>query len=98
MDASSKSLGGGAAGAAAADRIALAGVWVPDAPVRTLLLTKLMPPLVRPEVVVRERLHARLRERRDKGLTLVAVGPGFGKSTLLAAWRAQDSRGRPVHG
>lgn len=61
-----------------------------------LLLTKLMPPLVRPEAVVRERLHARLREGFGRGLTLVAAGPGFGKSTLLAAWRAQESAARPV--
>jgi LuxR family maltose regulon positive regulatory protein len=55
-----------------------------------------MPPVVRPEFVVRERLHAMLREGRDRGLTLLAAGPGFGKSTLLAAWRAEESRSRPV--
>jgi hypothetical protein len=85
MDASSKSLGRGKAGAVAAERIALPSVRRPGAPDRTLLLTKLMPPVVRPEVVVRERLHARLREGFGRGLTLVTAGPGFGKSTLLAA-------------
>jgi LuxR family maltose regulon positive regulatory protein len=96
MDASSESLGRGEAGAAAVEQIPLRSIPVSASPDPGLLLTKLMPPLVRPEAVVRERLHARLREGFGRGLTLVAAGPGFGKSTLLAAWRAQESPGRPV--
>ena len=74
----------------------------PDAPI--LLLTKLHPPVVPTQVVARERLFARLREGRERRLTLVACPPGFGKSTLLAAWREQErdraaadaDGGRPV--
>ena len=62
----------------------------PDAPI--LLLTKLHPPVVPAQVVARERLFARLREGRERRLTLVACPPGFGKSTLLAAWRADEAR------
>jgi LuxR family maltose regulon positive regulatory protein len=94
LDASSESLGRGEAGAVAAEQIPLRSIPASASPDPGLLLTKLMPPLVRPEAVVRERLHARLREGSGRGLTLVAAGPGFGKSTLLAAWRAQESAGR----
>ena len=62
----------------------------PDAPI--LLLTKLHPPVVPTQVVARERLFARLREGRERRLTLVPCPPGFGKSTLLAAWRADEAR------
>src|SRR5437016_3034530 len=58
------------------------------------LLTKLMPPVVHSEAVVRERLHARLRDGADRALTLVAAGPGFGKSTLLAAWQSEEAPSR----
>ena len=57
-----------------------------------LLVTKLHPPFVPAETVTRERLFAQLNERRR--LTLVACPAGFGKSTLLAAWR--ESNTRPV--
>jgi ATP/maltotriose-dependent transcriptional regulator MalT len=66
----------------------------PDAP--TLLLTKLHPPVVPAQVVARERLFERLRDGRGRRLTLVACPAGFGKSTLLAAWREADASGRPV--
>jgi LuxR family transcriptional regulator, maltose regulon positive regulatory protein len=62
----------------------------------TLLLTKVMPPAGRPEAVVRERLHATLREGADRALTLVAAGPGCGKTTLLEAWRRAESPRRSV--
>ena len=65
-----------------------------DAPV--LLVTKLHPPTVAPQTVVRERLLERLNAGRGLRLTLVACPAGFGKSTLLAAWRASESRARPV--
>ena len=66
----------------------------PDAPI--LLLTKLHPPVVPAQIVARERLFARLREGRGRRLSLVACPAGFGKSTLLAAWREADSGDRPV--
>ena len=64
----------------------------PEAPI--LLVTKLHPPFVPAQTVARERLSARLRERRP--LTLVACPAGFGKSTLLAAWREEEAARRPV--
>ena len=64
----------------------------PDAPI--LLVTKLHPPVVPVQAIARERLFARLREGRGRRLTLVACPAGFGKSTLLAAWR--ESEPRPV--
>lgn len=66
----------------------------PEAPL--LLLTKLHPPLVPAQTVARERLFARLREGRGRRLTLLAGPAGFGKSTLLAAWREEELSRRPV--
>jgi LuxR family transcriptional regulator, maltose regulon positive regulatory protein len=66
----------------------------PDAPV--LLVTKLHPPFVPAQTVVRERLFERLRDGRGLRLSLVACPAGFGKSTLLAAWRESEARRRPV--
>jgi ATP/maltotriose-dependent transcriptional regulator MalT len=66
----------------------------PDAPV--LLVTKLHPPFVPAQTVARERLFERLRDGRGRRLTLVACPAGFGKSTLLAAWRESEARRRPV--
>ncbi len=62
----------------------------------TLLLTKLHPPFVPAQTVARERLFARLREGRGRRLSLVACPAGFGKSTLLAAWREHELAQRPV--
>ena len=39
---------------------------MPPGPARAVLLTKLMPPVARAELVVRDRLHARLREGVDR--------------------------------
>ena len=61
----------------------------------TLLLTKLHPPVVPAQTVARERLFARLRDGRGRRLSLVACPAGFGKSTLLAAWREAESGERP---
>ncbi len=66
----------------------------PDAPV--LLLTKLHPPFVPVQTVMRERLFERLRDGKGARLSLVACPAGFGKSTLLAAWGESESRHRPV--
>jgi LuxR family transcriptional regulator, maltose regulon positive regulatory protein len=66
----------------------------PDAPV--LLVTKLHPPFVPAQTIARERLFERLQAGRGLRLTLVAGPAGFGKSTLLAAWRESESRRRPV--
>jgi LuxR family maltose regulon positive regulatory protein len=66
----------------------------PDAPI--LLLTKLHAPVVPAQSVARERLFERLRDGRGRRLSLVACPAGFGKSTLLAAWREVESGERPV--
>ena len=46
--------------------------------------------------MARERLFARLGEGRGRRLSLVACPAGFGKSTLLAAWREHELAHRPV--
>ena len=56
-----------------------------------LLLTKLHPPVVLAQAVVRQRLFERLRDGRGRRLSLVACPAGFGKSTLLAAWLEVES-------
>jgi LuxR family transcriptional regulator, maltose regulon positive regulatory protein len=66
----------------------------PDTPL--LLVTKLHPPFVPAQTIARERLFERLRGGRGLRLSLVACPAGFGKSTLLAAWRESESRERPV--
>jgi LuxR family transcriptional regulator, maltose regulon positive regulatory protein len=65
-----------------------------EAPI--LLVTKLHAPFVPAQTVVRERLFDRLRDGRGLKLSLVACPAGFGKSTLLAAWREREARDRPV--
>jgi ATP/maltotriose-dependent transcriptional regulator MalT len=65
-----------------------------DAP--RLLVTKLHPPFVPAQTVERERLFVRLRDGRGLKLSLVACPAGFGKSTLLAAWREREAEDRPV--
>jgi LuxR family maltose regulon positive regulatory protein len=65
-----------------------------DAPI--LLQTKLHPPVVPAQIVARERLFARLRTGQGRRLSLIACPAGFGKSTLLAAWREADAGARPM--
>jgi LuxR family transcriptional regulator, maltose regulon positive regulatory protein len=54
-----------------------------------LLLTKIQPPPVRPNAIQRPRLTDRLTTGLACKLTLLSAPPGFGKTTLLAAWVAQ---------
>ncbi len=65
-----------------------------DAPV--LIATKLLPPIVRDPVVARSRLMERLRSGSGRRLSLVACPAGFGKTTLLAAWRKLEATRKPV--
>src|SRR5262245_61583340 len=53
-----------------------------------LLATKLFVPPARANLVVRQRLFERLEAGLQNKLTLVAAPAGFGKTTLLSAWRA----------
>jgi LuxR family maltose regulon positive regulatory protein len=54
----------------------------------TLLKTKLYLPRARRGAVARPRLYERLNMGLDRKLTLVSAPAGFGKTTLIAEWRA----------
>jgi LuxR family transcriptional regulator, maltose regulon positive regulatory protein len=55
-----------------------------------LLATKLYLPRARPDLVPRPRLTTRLASALRVPLTLIAAPAGFGKTTLLASWLAQQ--------
>ncbi len=55
-----------------------------------LLKTKLHAPRLRPELFARDKLMEQLATDPPR-LTLVDAGAGWGKSTLLAQWRASDA-------
>jgi LuxR family maltose regulon positive regulatory protein len=62
-----------------------------------LVRTKLYIPKVRRGLVPRPRLSERLSRTSHPRLTLVSAPPGFGKTTLLAAWLDADAAAeRPV--
>jgi LuxR family maltose regulon positive regulatory protein len=58
---------------------------------RPLLGTKLYRPRPRRGAVPRPRLLEQLNRALDSSLTIVSAPAGFGKSTLLAAWLAEES-------
>jgi LuxR family transcriptional regulator, maltose regulon positive regulatory protein len=72
------------------------GDRVEDGSGPVLIATKLRPPAVRDQVVPRERLAERLRSGSGLGLSLVACPPGYGKTTLLAAWHEVEAARKPV--
>ena len=53
---------------------------------------RLTAPAVRPDTVDRPRLVARLRAVADVPVVVVCAPAGYGKTTLLAQWAAQDPR------
>jgi len=55
-----------------------------------MLETKLQPPRMRADLVRRGHLVDRLREGRGRRLTLVCAPAGYGKTTLLGQWEAED--------
>src|SRR5437879_1751537 len=57
-----------------------------------ILATKLYIPRLRPNVVSRPCLIARLNEGLHRKLTLIAAPAGFGKTTLVSAWVARCAR------
>ena len=61
-----------------------------------LLATKLTPPAIRDQIVARGRLLERLGSGSGFRLSLVACPAGFGKTTLLAAWREFEAARKPV--
>jgi ATP/maltotriose-dependent transcriptional regulator MalT len=69
---------------------------VEDGPGPVLIGTKLRSPVVRDQVVLRERLFERLRAGAGLALSLVAGPAGYGKTTLLAAWREAEAARKPV--
>jgi LuxR family transcriptional regulator, maltose regulon positive regulatory protein len=62
------------------------------APGSVILRVKVARPLPRPEHIARPRLLDQLRAGVRGRLTLLAAPLGFGKTTLLAEWAAEDSR------
>ena len=60
-----------------------------------LLSTKLQAPAVRRELVGRGSLVNRLHEGATARMTVVTAPPGWGKTTLLAAWRLVEGGRRP---
>jgi LuxR family transcriptional regulator, maltose regulon positive regulatory protein len=65
----------------------------PSEPV--LVATKLHVPPLRPGLVPRRELLARLIAERDRKLTLVCAPAGWGKSTLLSEWGGSPDESRP---
>lgn len=57
--------------------------------------TKLRPPHLRAGLIPRQRLVERLRDGRERRLTLVCAPAGYGKTTLLAQWQAEDEARTP---
>src|SRR5947209_9038568 len=57
-----------------------------------ILATKLYIPRLRPNVVSRPRLLARLNEGLHRKLTLISAPAGFGKTTLISEWLAAGPR------
>ena len=53
---------------------------------RAVLATKIYPPRIRPQLVHRQRLLAKLEAGSDRALTLLCAPAGFGKTTLLVDW------------
>jgi LuxR family transcriptional regulator, maltose regulon positive regulatory protein len=64
-----------------------------DLPLANLLATKLFVPPARANLVARPRLFARVQAGLLDRLTLIAAPAGFGKTTLLSAWRTTVAGG-----
>ena len=62
------------------------------APAAVLVDTKLQPPAGRPKHVPRPGVLEHLRHAERAKLTLVAAPPGWGKTTLLGEWCAEERR------
>ncbi len=72
------------------------GDVVDDGSGPVLIGTKLRSPVMRDQVIPRERLFERLRAGAGLALSLVAGPAGYGKTTLLAAWREAEAARKPV--
>ena len=67
----------------------------PDRATAPPLPTKLQPPRSQGHLLERPDLIQRLRQGRERKLTLVCAPAGYGKSTLLAQWAAVDAAHTP---
>ncbi|MEZ4678988.1 MAG: hypothetical protein R2932_32715, partial [Caldilineaceae bacterium] len=56
-----------------------------------ILATKLYTPPPRPNLVIRPRLFERLNAGLHGNLTLISAPAGFGKTTLISAWLAENA-------
>ena len=72
----------------AAETAASAETQLPD--LRYVVQTKLLHPRLKAGLLERPDLVRKLRAGRENTLTLVCAPPGYGKTTLLAEWVAQD--------
>jgi LuxR family maltose regulon positive regulatory protein len=63
----------------------------------TLITTKLHRPLVAGDHVDRPRLLQQLQRGLSQSLTLVCAGAGFGKTTLVSCWLAQNDERAPIN-
>ena len=61
-----------------------------------LIATKLHPPDVREQTIPRAELAECLNGGSGRRLTLVACPAGFGKTTLVAAWRESEATRKPI--
>ena len=70
----------------------------PQQPARPppLLKTKLHPPAGREQTVLRVRLVKRLQAPVGTKLTALAAPAGYGKTTLLGAWRELQAPQQPI--
>ncbi|HEX2980137.1 MAG TPA: hypothetical protein VHO48_07725 [Anaerolineaceae bacterium] len=66
------------------------GIRLKDQPAQPLLSTKLFTPPLRFHLVSRRRLLSRLQQAPQYPLTLICAPAGYGKTTLLAEWLAED--------
>jgi ATP/maltotriose-dependent transcriptional regulator MalT len=63
----------------------------PPRPAPYIVATKLRPPPVKHGLLQRPDLVQKLRSGRERTLTLVCAPAGYGKTTLLAQWAANDA-------
>ena len=80
------------ASAVRSSRIALAGGSEKSPPAFELLESKLRPPHERTGTVSRAKLIGLLESARETPIVVVAAGPGWGKTTLLAQWASVSER------
>lgn len=61
----------------------------------TFVVTKTQPPVLQEDLVPRGELVRLLREGFHRKLTLISAPTGYGKTTLMAEWRAADAGDHP---